>query len=716
MTRSVLDAPPTPLPAPAAPPPHRRRAERGALAALLAGTAVLYLWNLSASGWANAFYAAAAQAGSESWTAWFFGSSDAANAITVDKTPAALWVTGLSVRIFGLSSWSVLAPQALMGVAAVGLLYAAVRRTAGPAAGLLAGAALALTPVAVLMFRFNNPDALLTLLLVGAAYATLRAVRAGRARWLVLAAALVGLGFLTKMLQAYLVLPALAAAWLLAAPVGLGRRLRGLALAAGALLASSGWWVLAVELWPADARPYIGGSQDNSVLELVLGYNGLGRLTGDEVGSVGGGPGGGWGQPGLLRLFDAELGGAASWLLPAAVVLLGVLLWRTRRAPRTGPTRAAAVVWGGWLVVTGAVFSLMAGIFHDYYLVALAPATAALVGIGAAVLWRERAAFANRAVLAAVLALTAGWAFVLLRRTPTWLPWLSWTVLGLGALAVVGLLLRPRGRAVGVAVAAAALVAGLAGPTAYALATAATPHSGAIPSAGPAGVGMRGGPGGMRGPGRMDGNRPPGGFGTGGGPTSAGGAAAAGGAGSGAGGQATSGQGGPSAAAGQGGTGAAGGSAGTGTGGTGTGGTAAGGGFGGPGGGRGGFGGGLLGSPSPGAEVTAALQRDAAAYTWAAAAVGSNNAAGYQLATGLPVMAVGGFNGTDPAPTLERFQQLAAAGRIHWFVGGAERGMLGDPSSGGSDEARRIAEWVAATYTPVTVDGTVLYDLTPAAR
>jgi 4-amino-4-deoxy-L-arabinose transferase-like glycosyltransferase len=196
------------------PPPTRRRrlAHHASLGALLAVTAVLYLWGLSASGWANAFYTAAAQAGSQSWEAWFFGSSDAANSITVDKPPAALWITGLSVRIFGLSGWSVLVPEALMGVAAVWLLYATVRRTAGHAAGLLAGAALALTPVAVLMFRFNNPDALLVLLLIGAAYATLRAVESGRTRWLLLAGALIGFGFLTKMLQAFLVLPALSAA------------------------------------------------------------------------------------------------------------------------------------------------------------------------------------------------------------------------------------------------------------------------------------------------------------------------------------------------------------------------------------------------------------------------------------------------------------------------------------------------------------------------
>jgi 4-amino-4-deoxy-L-arabinose transferase-like glycosyltransferase len=663
VTVALRTAPPS-IPAPA-PTPSRHRAwpHRLALSGLLAGSGVLYLWGLSASGWGNAFYAAAAQAGSQSWTAWFFGSSDAANAITVDKTPAALWVMGLSVRLFGLSSWSVLAPQALMGVATVGLLYAAVRRTAGTAAGLTAGAVLALTPVAVLMFRFDNPDALLTLLLVGAAYATLRAVEHGRARWLVLAAALVGLGFLTKMLQAYLVLPALAAVWLLAAPIRLRQRVRGLALAAATLVVSSGWWVLAVELWPAGRRPYIGGSQTNSVLELVFGYNGFGRLTGDEVGSVGGqSPAGGWGQTGLTRLFDTELGGAVSWLLPAALVAMAVLAWRTRRTPRTDPLRAAALLWGGWLVLTAGVFSLMAGIFHDYYLVALAPAIAALVGIGAVVLWRDRESAAAGTILAATVGLTAGWAFVLLRRTPSWLPWLGWTVLGVGALAVAGLLLRRRlgSRVLAVLTVAAALVAGMAGPAAYSIATAATPHTGSIPSAGPAGAGMRGG---LDGRGRLARFGP-------------------GAAGNGLG------------AAGR------------------TGGGPGGSGFGGPGfGGPGGFGG-LLSSPTPGPAVVAALQRDAAAHTWAAAAVGSNAAAGYQLASGLPVLAVGGFNGTDPSPTLEQFQQLVAQGRVHWFVGSGARGPLGDTSSGGSDQARLIAQWVAATFTPSTVDGTVLYDLT----
>ncbi len=653
---------------PAAPLPRRRPPwpRRAALTGLLAGTAVLYLWGLSASGWANAFYSAAAQAGAESWTAWFFGSSDAANAITVDKTPAALWVTGLSVRLFGLSSWSVLVPQALMGVATVALLYATVRRTAGTAAGLLAGAALALTPVAVLMFRFNNPDALLTLLLVGAAYALLRSIEEGRTRWLLLVGVLVGFGFLTKMLQAFLVVPGFAVVWLLAAPVGLGRRVRDLLLAGVAMLVSAGWWVLVVDLWPVDARPYIGGSQTNSVLELVFGYNGFGRLTGDEVGSVGGmmaapgadASGSSWGATGLTRLFTGSYAGDASWLLPAALVLLVALLWWTRRAPRTDRVRAAALVWGGWLVVTALVFSLMAGIFHSYYQVVLAPAIGALVGIGAVELWRRRAAAVPRAVLATALLLTAGWAFLLLTRAE-WQPWLAWTVLVLGLTGAAGLLGAQRlGRPARAGVIAVAVVGALAAPAGWSVATAATPHSGAIPFSGPQDARMGSGPG-MRMGGGPGGGRPDGR------PGSPGGAAGG-----------TKGQ---------------------------------------PAGMRGGglmIGGTLLGAPKPSAELTALLQQDADAYTWAAAAIGSNSAAGYQLASGEPVMALGGFNGTDPSPTLEQFQQLVSEGEVHYFIGEAGRS---NTESGGSDEAHRIGLWVEAAFTPITVDGTPVYDLTPVS-
>ena len=365
----------------------------------------------------------------------------------------------LSVRIFGLSSWSLLVPQALEGVAAVGLLHATVRRTTGStAAGLLAGVVLATTPVAVLMFRFDNPDALLTLLLVGSAYATLRAVESVRhpVRWLALAGALVGLAFLTKMLQAFLVIPALGLVYLLFAHTSLLKRLGHLLVGLGAMVASAGWWVAIVSLWPAGSRPYIGGSQDNSILELTLGYNGFGRLTGDEVGSVGGGGAGGsmWGETGIGRLLGDEIGGQIGWLLPTALLLLVAGLWFTRRAVRTDAVRASLVLWGGWLVVTAATFSFMAGIFHAYYTVALAPAIGALVGTGAWLLWQHRTSLLASGVASAAVSLTTVLSFFLLGRTPDFVPWLRWVVLIAGlvvALAVAGLGRLPQRLAGGLA-------------------------------------------------------------------------------------------------------------------------------------------------------------------------------------------------------------------------------------------------------------------------
>lgn len=633
------------------------------LAALLAATAVLYLWNLGASGWANAFYSAAAQAGSQDWTAWFFGSSDAANSITVDKPPAALWVTGLSVRLFGLNPWSILVPEALMGVGTVWLLYLAVRRAAAPAtgdgilahrAGLLAGAAMALTPVAVLMFRFNNPDALLVLLMTGAAYFVVRSSQDGGLRWLLLAGALLGFGFLTKQLQVLLVVPGMAAAYLLAAPARFGKRVLHLAAAGAALVVSAGWWLAVVELVPADARPYIGGSQSNSILELTLGYNGLGRLSGDETGSVGGGNG--WGTPGLFRLFNSEFGGQSAWLLPS-VLLLGVgLLWLGRREPRTDGVRASVVLWGGWVLITGLTFSFMGGIIHPYYMVALAPGIAGLTGLGGVLLWQHRARAASAVPLAAAV-LSAGFlAMELLGRTSTYVPWLRWVVLA-GALAAAAVLLLglaggrvPATGPLMRTTAAVAVAASLAGPLAYSLATAAAPHTGSIVSAGPAATAFgQAGPGGRTGLGAIALRQQPNAAGPN--PGFGGGA-----------------------------------------------------GFAGAGGAGGGPAGGLLGASTPSSAMVAALQAGAGNYTWAAAVVGSNNAAGYQLATALPVMPLGGFNGTDPAPTLAQFQQLVADGKIHYFI--AARMMQG---STGSDAATEISAWVQANFAARTIDGTTVY-------
>ncbi|NKE57173.1 phospholipid carrier-dependent glycosyltransferase [Lentzea sp. PSKA42] len=592
-------------PAPAAAPaPRAHRSgkplHRIAFLGLLAGTAVLYLWNLTATGYGNEFYAAATQAASQSWKALLFGSLDPGNTITVDKPPAFLWVSGLFAKSFGFSSWAVLAPQALEGVAAVALLYATVKRTSGPSAALFAGAAFALTPVATLMFRFNLPDALLVLLIVAAAYCTVRALDKASPWWLALAGTAIGFAFLTKMMQAFLVLPALALAYLVAAPASLPKRLLHLLGAGLAVVVSAGWYIVLVELWPADSRPYIGGSTNNSLWELAIGYNGLGRIFGDEGGGPGGGNGniGFGGETGAGRLFGASMGPEISWLLPAAVIGLVAGLWFTRRVPRTDRTRAALVVWGGWTLVSGVVFSFMSGITHPYYTVALAPGIAALAGVAGQELWRGRAHFPARMALTAMVAATGVWGFILLDRTPAWMPWLRWVLLAVTTVAVLALVfgVNARRSLVGVLVAAALL-----GTSGYAFATAATTHSGSIPLSGP----------------------------------------------------------------------------------------------------RSQQGGGMRESGSS-TEVVQLLK--GTDTEWAAATVGAQNAASLQLASGRAVIAIGGWNGSDPAPTLDEFKALVAAGKVRYLVAGGR----GGPGGGNS----AIGEWVAATFQATTVGGQTLYDLT----
>jgi 4-amino-4-deoxy-L-arabinose transferase-like glycosyltransferase len=662
----------------------RRRPEdpawaRPALLALLAATAVLYLVGLSRNGWANAFYAAAVQAGTKSWNAFFFGSFDAANFITVDKPPASLWIMEISARIFGLNSWSLLVPQALEGVATVGVLYATVRRWFGPAAGLIAGAVLAVTPVATLMFRYDNPDALLVLLLVLAAYAITRALESGQTRWLALTGALLGFGFLTKMLQAFLVLPVFTLVYLIAGPPRLGRRIWQLLVGGAAVVVAAGWWVTIVMLTPAADRPYVGGSTNDNILQLTFGYNGLGRLTGNETGSVGpatrstaafGGP------AGLTRLFGSAMGSQASWLIPAALVGLVALLWMSRRSPRTDRTRAAALVWGGWLVLTGLVFSYMSGIIHPYYTIALAPAIGALTGIAAVTLWRIRDRMAARLTLTAMLAVTGAWAWVLLGRSPGWYPWLR-VVVVLAALGAAGFILSGQAagghsaRAAGLtsagrgrmrltaAAVSLAVIAGLAGPLAYSSSTDATAYTGAIPVAGPAVAGGFGGPGAFRG---------------------AGGAGKAGFPGAGEG-RFPGGAGGfpGGAAAGQGGRGFA----------------------------DGGGGGGLGRDTQVNSALTELLKKGAAGYTWVAATVGAESAAPVQLASGDPIMAIGGFNGTDPAPTLAQFEKLVSEHKIHYFVGQNQASF-----GGGTGDAAQITTWVEKHFISQIIAGITVYNLT----
>ncbi|QKV74997.1 glycosyltransferase family 39 protein [Amycolatopsis sp. Hca4] len=608
----------TVLPAPVSEPRHRKESAahapprwvRPAVFGLLAATAVLYFWNLTASGYGNSFYAAAVQSGTQSWKAWLFGSLDSGNVLTVDKPPAALWVGTAFARIFGFSSFTVLAPQALMGVASVGILYLTVKRSAGPVAGLLAGAMLAVTPVAALMFRFNNPDALLVLLLVAGAYFVVRATETASPRWLALAGAAIGFGFLTKMMQAFLVLPAFGLVYLLAAPTSLGRRLLHLGGAVVALVVSAGWFIALVELWPTASRPYIGGSEGDSLLELALGYNGLGRIFGGEGngGGMGGGMGGNTafgGSTGLFRMFGASFGTEVSWLLPAALIGLVAGLWFTRRAPRTDATRVALLLWGGWLVVTAAVFSFMSGTVHPYYAVAMAPAIAALVAISGRALWRGRAHLAPRAVLAGMVVVTAVWSFILLDRTPEWFPALRWIVAVLGVLVGTVLVMGvPASRRLVAVVGAAVVLTMGVSSAAYGVETASVAHSGSIPTSGPTSSAMGGG-----------------------------------------------------------------------------------------------FGGGFDDSSTAMGALLAKTTTK-----WAAATTGSQSAASLELASGKAVIGIGGWSGSDPAPTLEEFKAYVAAGEVKYYI---EGGRGGGPGGGSSE----ITDWVTANFTATTVDGQTVYDL-----
>jgi len=675
---------------------------RPALIALLVCTAVAYLWDPKASGDANSFYAAAVQAGTKSWKAMFFGSIDSSNFITVDKPPASLWVMEISGRIFGFSSLSMLVPQVLEGVAAVALLYAAVKRWFGAGAGLAAGALLAITPVAALMFRFNNPDALLVLLLVAGAYCLVRAVEGASTRWVLAVGTMIGFAFLAKMMQAFLVLPAFGLVYMVAAPTTLRRRLWQMLAGAAAIVVSCGWWVAIVALWPVGSRPMIDGSPDNNIFNLIFGYNGLGRIFGASGPGGGGGGANFSGPTGALRLFDSEMGAQASWLLPAALIALATGLWLSRRAPRTDRTRAALLLWGGWLLVSGVVFSFGSGVIHTYYTVALVPAIAALVAITGSLLWRERHTPLARRVAASTVLVTASWSWALLDRTPQWESWMRVLIPVSAAIAVVGLLAAPALRRLGrrggwasVAIAVAAAVACLAGPVAYSAQTITTAHTGSTPSAGPGSSMGAGGLGGA--PGGKD-------FGAHG----AGGAGLPGGArglpGAKAGAV-------PNASRGAAPTGSVQlfGASGSSSAKTGR--------AGGVGGGGGAGGAGAMTSVS--VAVKKALESDAGSFRWVAAVSGSQTAATLELATGgEPVMAIGGFSNEGGRLTLAEFQRYVRAGDIHYYFassGGAGGGVGGGPGGGtGSSSISSITSWVEAHFKSVKIGGETVYDLTQA--
>lgn len=479
------------------------------LIALVSG--LLTFWGLTRSGFANTYYAEAAQAASRSWSAWLTNATDASLSVSLDKGPLPNMMLGLSGRLLGFSSFSLLLPEALCGVGAVLLLYDAVRRTLGRRVALLAAAMLALTPIFVAMSRFDNPDALLVLLEVAAAWALVRALQSGRTAHVLLCGVFVGLAFNVKMLQAYLIVPGLTAALLLAGQGSVRRRIAQLAAGAGAMVVVSFAWYGTMMLVSASSRPWVGDTTDNSWFSLIFGANGLGRVSGEGAGPGGGGGGlgggGGFGgSAGLTRLFNDIVGGQIAWLLPLAALGLALGLWTLRRRPRVHLGRGAYVLWGGWALVSWAVFSLAEGIFHPYYTTALAPAVAVLAAGGLVLMW-ERARESNAWTVALAVALvgTAVLASSLLGRTGG-LPGfvgpagIALAVVAAGALLLDRLSPASRHPALLACACAAGLIAVLAGPGAYSIATTGRALSGGNPLAGPSQV-ERSGAGGPGGPG-----------------------------------------------------------------------------------------------------------------------------------------------------------------------------------------------------------------------
>ncbi|MGW0686698.1 ArnT family glycosyltransferase [Streptomyces sp. NPDC002754] len=714
MTDTHSDAP---APPPPVDPPAERRTPRWSLPALLAilvVAGVLYSWNLSSNS-LNSFYSAAIYSGTQSWKAWFFGSIDAGNFMTVDKPPFATMVMSLSSRIFGFGTWQMMLPQVAAGLGSIWVLHSSVKRVWGHVAATVAALVLALTPITVAINRDNNPDTILVLLMVSGAALALRATRNGKLLPLLGSAVCFGLAFNTKMLQGYIALPVVFAVYLYASQLGWAKKARNLVLAALVLAVSSFWWATAVSLIPASERPYIGGSTDGTAWDLIMGYNGFGRILGGEGNGGGGGGGGGFsGTAGLGRLFNDTLGGQISWLIPfAAIALVGGLVLRGR-APRTDLTRAALVLWGGWLLLHYVTFATAEGTMHPYYTTAVAPGIAALCGGGGVMLWRafrddKRWAW----VLPVALAVTGIWSAVLLRRASGWNGWL-WPVIALVmALAIAGLLVfrtstGRRLRLLAVAV-AAAVVASVAGPAAYAFSVpfgsgAGGGMGGSNPTAGPSTGGGMGGPGGGGGGGRggfPGGGEMPSGGKQGSGSGQGNGEMPGGGSGQGRGEM----PGGGTPPRGSGDSGGPGGGQMPGGGKSGSGsqksdGTSSGkGGSSGTKGGMPGGGGGGMGG-NVDSSMIKYLEKHQDGAKWLLAVSNSQSAASVILSTKKPVISMWGFTGSDGGMTVAKLKKLVKSGQLHYIqVSGS--GMGGGGMGGGNEASTAVNAWVKKHGTAV---------------
>jgi 4-amino-4-deoxy-L-arabinose transferase-like glycosyltransferase len=460
-----------------------------ALVGVMLVSLFMNFYQLGQNGFGNLYYAAGIRSMMDNWHNFFFVSFDPGGFITIDKPPVGFWLQVLSSKIFGFTAFSVYLPQALSGVLSVALLYHLVRRRFGVVAGLLASLALAVSPISVVTNRNNTIDSTLTLVMLLGAWAVLRAAETGKLRWLLLCAVTVGIGFNIKMMEAYLVIPAFGLLYLLAAPRSIWRRLTNLALATILLLGISLSWALAVDLTPASQRPYVGSTQNNSEISLAIGYNGVQRLLGQfgfgqgrqssannnatgqpstttsssssssstssttpqrsqrpqgtgQPGQGGGGAGGMFntGTAGPLRLFSQPLAGQIAWLLPLALLGMVALIWQRRLRFQEDHQQQSLVLWGTWLLTMGVFFSV-AGFFHPYYLTVMAPAVAALFGIGIVIMWRDYRRSGWRGwLLPIALIATAAEQIYILSNYPTWGQWLIPTIVGLCALGTISLI------------------------------------------------------------------------------------------------------------------------------------------------------------------------------------------------------------------------------------------------------------------------------------
>ena len=594
--------------------------EKWTLPVLLALTGALYLFGALHNGMANSYYAAAVQAASQDWTAWLFGSLDAANYVSVDKPPLATMVMGLSARLFGFSSFSMLLPSVLAGVGSVWLVYAAVKRQFGFISAVIAGATLMLTPVAALMFGFNNPDAILTLMLTASGYAFLRSLEGKRPLlWLGLAGLFTGLAFNTKMLQGLMVLPAMVLVYLVFAKPPIVTRFLHVMFAGAITTMSTLWWSVLVWLTPAGSRPWVGSTNDNNIWSLIFGYNGLGRLLGGR-GGMGGGLGGGHGpggtgfggQMGIFRIFNNDFGPNIAWFLVLALAGGGLLLWILRKTPRTNRGRAPVIFWMLWLLIHIVIFSMTSGVIHPYYVVVMAPAVAALAGISLPFLW---GAYVRRKpyawLLSVLVGVTAATTVIILGYAGT-MTWLMWIVGLLGLAGMIGLfvnLYAPWRWLQNLAIVTALAACTLA-PTVYTLVTVNVAHTGSIPTAGPSSTAMQG-----------SNNE----------------------------------------------------------------------------------------KSQADSQLVQYLLRHQHGATWLVAVASANESAAIQLTSGQPVMAVGGFNGSDTPLTLEQFKQLVKDGKVNYYAIGSH-GRGGGGPGGGNNE---ITAWVKQTGTVVNYGGSdvILYEL-----